>query len=349
MKSCMLSMNCLILGRIRRRVRRFGPLVLLVASISVHAQETATKTLSFTVNAPSTPSPSGALLTGCTVNGSNVPSCSTPSGWTLVMAQGFESGSLGTGQSFYGGSNTETIDTTEAHTGTHSMDTYVEHSYQGVGMILAGSAINSNHTYVSMWQYVQIANPGYGVEYTDWSMFDRKNANTDLNPDWQCAAQNGCDPAEQSEWAQGASGTGFANWAVYGPEESTGMGVWTQWEWELRGNDPGQTNGFEQLFKNGVLVQRVDSSSSRTGVCSGTTFTTAAPWSCGNLNGNNSIATIPLFIGGDWGAVVPGTGANQNMSACVGGNGLTAAQVCPPNGSIPFFHIYIDDVIVLKQ
>lgn len=311
---------------------------------------------------------SGDLLSGCTVSSSNQPVCGTdagtaaiPSGWTLVDAQGFESGSFNSGESAYGGTNSETISTANNHTGTHSLDSYITHSYGGLGMVLAGASIASRTVYVSWWQYVQQANPGYGVSYTDWYMAVRGKPNgVWINSDWEVPnGYNGdnclaaCNPAQVSFYA-GGTGAGDPNFGLYMNYASYPLGSWVQYEVYIKANDPGSDNGEFKLYQNGVLLESVSNANDGNTRCPDV----GGVYECGNFVGNEDMTNQQLWIGGDWGAdyvtTLGGSPQNQDMSACSGGyfatgQAGTADQLCPPSGTIPYFHIYIDDVIVMKQ
>jgi hypothetical protein len=311
----------------------------------------------FLSGAASTPAvaPGGALLTGMTASDYTV-----PSGWTPVDVQGFESGRYNPGEAPYGASDTETIinSSTGCHTGTHCLDTYVNHSYGGIGMVLSGAKINSRTTYTSMWMYIQGNNPPFGVAYTDWYWFTRTtsppavaiNANwlgllaSDCQAPLGTRAYGGCVNPAATMFLNGVNGA--PNGAAYGGEVVPALNQWNQYEVYLKISDPNQDNGEMDVYLNGRRV-----------------FHLAHPWvegtcpldpltgqrDCSYMSGRYDASQALMRIGGDWGAVIPGNGSNQNMAACIGGNGHTAQQVCPPNGNIPAFHIYIDDVIVLKK
>jgi hypothetical protein len=315
---------------------------------------------------PTPPPPSsGALLTGMTPSNYTL-----PSGWTLVTTDNFESGSLPPGQGFYGGSNQESINCSFAHTGNCSLDTYVTHSYGGIGLIINGNYINSREIYVSFWQYSQQNNPGYGLAYTDWYMLDRTQPGVmETIPDWEipgsgpcgeskaATSYGGCDPAQVSFYNAGYSP--LPNWSLYLGTQSELLGQWVQYEFHLKENDPGQANGDWEWYQNGRLIEQVNSST-QSPRCPGGAYYNGPPQSlsgCGNFVGNYDASTAALYIGGDWGDDIPGTGDNENIAACVGGiniytsppTPLTPQQACPPNGNIPYWHDYIDDVIVLKK
>jgi hypothetical protein len=319
---------------------------------------------------PPTPPSSGALLTGCTVSASNQPSCAIPSGWTLVDAQGFESGSLDSDEAFGGSANSITIDTNNAHSGTHSLDTYVTRSYSPwLGMKVKGASVNSRTTYVSFWMYAEQSNPGYGLVYTDWYPFLRNN-NVDfwVMLDWQLPGSGpcgtgqkasgwtslgGCNPANTTFFNNSQGANDAANGAAYFGSSNELLGQWVQYEWYLKVNDPGTDNGVMSVYQNGKLLWTVDNTvSGRCGVFNGKE-------DCGFMAVNDE-SQADIYIGGDWGDDVPGNGnATEPMGStpCVAGTNniytpalpVTAQQACPPNGNIPYFHIYIDDVIVLKQ
>jgi hypothetical protein len=287
-----------------------------------------------------------ALLTGMTAS-----SYTVPAGWALLKAEGFESGSLTDGESFWGGANTESLTNSSSHSGGHSMDTYVTHSYQGIGMKLNGDFVNSRDIYLSWWQYAENNNPGYGLAYTDWYMMGRDNglliADWQSTLGWPLGAEN---PAQMSFFAQGENPPAQPNFAIYehGPFDEH-LGEWVQYEVHLKANDPGADNGDFEIYANGVLWQQVNkyTISDRCPTFNGVS-------DCGNFTGNVDVAKTDLWVGGDWGSIKL-DGSNQNIDACVGGldpwsnQTYTAQQLCPPNGIIPHFHIFIDDVIVLRS
>jgi hypothetical protein len=265
---------------------------------------------------------SGALLTGMTPSNYTL-----PSGWTLVTTDNFESGSLPAGQSFYGGSNPETIDCSFAHTGSCSLDTYVTHSYGGLGLVINGNYINSRETYVSFWQYTAWSNAG-GPEYTDWYITNRLDpiSRDSLTPNWQVPGGFGCsfacNPSSISFFQSNPStSTGPAPWAIYGGSWNEGLNQWVQYEVHLRVNDPGTDNGRMDIYQNGQLMLSVYKgapgiNTSRCPVFNGQN-------DCGYFVGNQDFTNADLWIPGDWGVV-----------------GV---------GSFPPFSVYTDDVIVLKK
>lgn len=293
--------------------------------------------LSSTVAPP--PPPSGALLTGMTPS-----NYTSPGGWTLVTTDNFESSSLPAGQGFYRASNEESINCSFAHSGNCSLDTYVTHSYGGLGFIINGNYINSRETYVSFWQYVQDSNPGYGLEYADWFMTVRSIHGTDsLEPNWEVSGHPACIACQMAFFQNNANrSTGPAPWSMYSPLGlfNLQLGQWVQYEIHLKVNDPGTDNGEMQIYQNGQLMESVykgapDVNTSRCPVFNGV-------HDCGYFVGDQDFTNANLLIPGDWGAITP-SGGNQNMTAC------TPASSCPPNGNIPYFHLFIDDVIVLKK
>ena len=126
------------------------------------APASATLSNAFTITSPQ-PAGNQSLLSGCTVDSNNVPSCSIPSGWTLVRAEGFESGALGTGE--YGRSGCNTLDTVSsamAHTGTYSWVGNVCGDGDDPTWGLAYQQVGSfNDLYVSSWTYLS---PGAHIE-----------------------------------------------------------------------------------------------------------------------------------------------------------------------------------------
>jgi hypothetical protein len=301
---------------------------------------------------PPPPPPSGALLTGMTASNYTV-----PSGWTLVDVNGFESSAnngLNSGESFYGGGNKESRNCSFAHSGNCSIDTYVTASYQGLGIVLSGSVINNRETYVSFWQYTAWNNPGSGGLYGDWYITDRVDSvsRDSLDPDWNVPGGTGCvwgcNPGSITFFQNNpTTSTGPAPWAIYGGYWNEDLGQWVQYEVHLKVNDPGTDNGRMDIYQNGQLMLSVYSgapgiNTSRCPVFNGQN-------DCGYFVGSQDFTKANLFIPGDWGALTDSGSSQYVGQPCKYGGGYTADQECPPNGIIPYFHIYVDDVMVLTK
>ncbi len=300
-----------------------------------------------------------SLLAGYTVNSNNVLSGPVPSGWTLVDSQGFDNGSYNTGESTYG-DNAVGISTSEAHTGTHSDDNYIQTSFHGYGIKISGSSINSRDLYVSYWRYVTDSNPGYGYMDTNWFMLARTppgygvgyGVHSDGGPSGSCCLttsggvflENTNPLPPPTTWGGGSGSFGYT------------PGKWQQLEWHFKMNDPGQNNGEIEFYIDGKLIDTCDAATgcpSRGG---------DGP---GDFVGATDYSTGDLYIGGDWGKDVWYSDAAHTIcsSPSVGDAGMGPVNLpglgpsnpdpcplqAPPNGYVPKFHIYIDDLVVLKK
>jgi hypothetical protein len=279
----------------------------------------------------------------------------------MVKADDFENGSLSSGESFNPYANGKSITSSFGHTGTHSVDTYITQNYGGVGFVISGSVINSGEIYVSWWEYAQQNNAPYGILYAEWHLICRGTSNSQGSATtrfgWEPTDPNcfgGCTKGANTFYDEG---TGvYPNWALYGGGGNIMTGQWVQYEAHLKANDPGQNNGDAELFQNGKLLMQVNQSSANVD-------NRCPTGGCGNFVGTMDFTNADLLIGDEWGAlwVSPdGSPQDQNMAACHGdppniwnnydpNTAYTAQQMCPPNGIIPYFHIYVDDVIVLKK
>jgi hypothetical protein len=106
-----------------------------------------------------------------------------------------------------------------------------------------------------------------------------------------------------------------------------------------------------EIWQNGTLMMQVNKTAHAGCYFGG--YTGSGPQTCGNLNGSDDFTQLPLWIGGDWGAIVPTITYDdtKHRMMCTGGtyngNAVTADEACPPSGYIPYWHNYITDVIVM--
>lgn len=285
------------------------------------------------------------LLSGCTVEANNQPSCALPSGWTLVTAQGFESGSLAAGQSFC---SLTSIESGSAHTGTHAAGGRYTGGDQQDCWVLSGNQIDSTTTYVSFWEYDDSS------LHTNEEMFlGRRTLSgtsgsfvADIVWDvgapgsggclWNCADASGS--YMTSVEGNGAQGPNFA---LYGPSTTFGLGVWTQWEiYMSTGATNAGTNGEVKVWRDGTLL---------------------ADQGGKNFVGSYDYSQASLQVGGVYTYLTwwmdsahtqcPSPPAHSNYTTNYGD--WSKADPCPgqaPPGGYGFpFSRYFDDIIVLKQ
>jgi len=295
-----------------------------------------------------------SLLANYTVNANNTLSGPVPSGWTLVDVQSFENGSYNTGESPVGLISQGTaISTIRAHGGTHSLDSYIKHSFGGYGLKIVGSAINSRTVYVSYWRYVTDSDPGYGYMDTNWFMLVRSPPGYGQGFGVQLDAP----PPNSCCMALSGHITVFGSTLDERPFSGTGNlwgytpGVWQHIEVYLKVNDPGKTNGELDFYVDGIKKFTCDAATN----CPHTDANHVA----GMFANTTDYATGNLYIGGDWGKDVWYTDANHTICSTNGDMGMGPVNVnmsnpqcpnqAPPNGTVPYFHIDIDDVVVLKK
>jgi hypothetical protein len=312
---------------------------------------TLTSAFTFLANAAAAPPPisSGALLTGMTPSNYTL-----PAGWTLVDANDFSSGyHAGEGPANTGG-NTIVIDCSFGHAGNCSLDSNMTRSAAGYGMVLNGNYINSREVYVSYWMYVSDSNPGYGFDYTNWYHLVRvpqgETVGQGLDFDFVPSGPPNC-------WfaCVGGSASFFGNipgygWGRYGAWYNQTPGRWVQLEFHVKANTPGENDGDLEYYVNGALVAQCDASNG----CPSNGGATP-----GDLVQNSDYMTANLYLGGDWMANMWYGDAAQTIFSTAGdvGYGSTNANMgacqdaimCPPNGVIPPFDIYITDVIIVKR
>lgn len=302
-----------------------------------------TNGLSATLSSGLTVSPPQGLLSGCTVGSNNQPSCSIPSGWTLAVADGFDSGSLASSaEKLYGSS----IECSVAHTGSCADGGNYSGGDQQIEWILKGSAVNSREVYLSWWEYD--ATPG--KINMDMYMFRRILYDSsggfltdviwdgEVNPSINGNCNFNCLTGSIQAYAEGSSGNpNWGKWsnALWNPL----FGQWVQYEVDVKLNDPGLSNGYMSIYQNGQLIQS---------------------WSNLNQVGSNDGSTGDVVIGGVYTYLVwyLDSGKTQCSSTVTGAatsnySDWTQPDPCPvqapPNGYGFPFHRYFDDVIVLKR
>jgi hypothetical protein len=275
--------------------------------------------------------PSESLLSGCTVNARNVPSCSAPSGWSLAVAQGFESGAVGPNEELQYSS----ISTSQAHTGTHAMVETISanggnNQSPGGQWALNGAGVGCcarGEVYMSWWSYLDptakaqtesffaLMQVNNGTGQSQALIMDTQNPNGGLttNPNLWFSPQTG-DPTGV-ECSSSTDAPKPQNCSYYGPTWNLNLGTWEQeelWIHESTCNGGAPNNdGFIRFYINGQLRETVDSN-------------TRNPWNGGNINGcvDMSVNTM-LEVGGIWTYFNPGNPVTWNK--------------------------YVDDIIVLKR
>lgn len=263
-----------------------------------------------------------------------------PTGWTLVRTQDFESGGLGIGE-WMAGSFTGVA----KHSGSNAARGY----YAGSGAASARWTINAANVgqftelYMSFWEYVE--EPGRANEEIHFFRLEKRDSiglvqqvaimgfggwNT-YNMKTTAAINEGGRIGVGAVWK--TNWAGAVNWSV---------GNWVQWEFWWRPNTPGNSNGFERLYRNGVQIINANNvDTNGTVLMSGYTkieiagvYSKFKEW---KDYPTNTICSTTVFAGtqsgqeSDW----------SQPCAC--------PNQCPPNGYVPKFYRYIDDIIIMKR
>ncbi len=301
---------------------------------------TATLASGFTVITPQ------SLLSGCTVGTNNVPSCSTPSGWSLVTADGFESGSINSPLENLGYGTNKVVSTANPHTGKYSLQCNIANDGDACEIDLNNGADGTfSDIYVSYWRYMAPSARGDLEIFFDRLWSPQSSSGTSSQSIVMDTQNYGDSYGVTSMTAQNIS-TGSYTWA---DPNGTGnwnlpLGTWEQVEvWQHPNTCTAGTpnkDGFYRLYVNGNLI------SSDSNI---------------QLNGCVSMSNGWLEIGGVYTFMY-----FQNNNQCVDrqNHPSTSVQVscnlgstCPPyqsDGATPCinygpYNVYLDDLVVMKK
>lgn len=323
----------------------------------------ATLNSAFTVTAASS---SESLLTGCTVNETNnSPSCATPSGWTLLTAEGFGGGKVnGSGTLAYynpvGNSPQVSSASGIGHTGSYGLGCYVTGDNSYCGYTVSPGAVNE--IYVSYWEYLSsnaiIVEDFYVGEMKDSSQDLRFDPNppggqayqsTGWVPEWYSEGSNGSVACYPAPYGCTTGGHGTVTTGAASVSGSMPAGGWHQWELDIKPStctgSTMNTDGFMAVYLNGQLVSEV---------------TNAGITGCPSLAGNS---TITMEAGGFVSVAVEENSSNQCVTA--GSSTATHNLYCDPiftscpalqangttvcMGNQQQYTRNIDDIIILKK
>lgn len=297
------------------------------------------------VRAPGAKAPShDDLLRGCTVDAHNKPTCPTPSGWTLVAAQGFESGALSAGQSLCPNGHT-VIASGFAHTGKYAAVGRYTGGDQQVCWELSGARVQSTTTYVSWWEYDE----PQARTNEEMFMFRRTIYGghgafvTDIVADLAAPGTGGClfNCADASGTlimaAEGRHGN--PNFWLYDGSQDLGKGSWVQWEVYLAaGAANAGSNGRMVVWRDGHRVMDVGGR---------------------NFVGTYNYSNASVQVGGVYTYLVWWLDPTHTHCALRHSSYTTnygnwskpdpCPEQAPPNGYGVPFKRYFDDIVVLKR
>lgn len=283
--------------------------------------------------------PEYPLLTGKTPSNYTL-----PSGWTLVRTQDFETGALGYREAL-GGS----INTVNPHTGNYSAESTVKKDDPVLGWSLAQGEITTGEVYISFWQYFQpqaINNEevmfcnfrknlsGGQYQTVRWQYLNNLNAwdssfnITHGNLILFCEGNATGSPPSHAYYKK----------AVWQP---FGSGVWRQWEIYFKANTPNVQNGNTRIYMNGRFVTEVKDTAFAGGV---------------DMSGPIVVLGGPTYTKIEWGSKKSGGCAqakNELDFSLSRPSSFTEPCLCPgqcpPDGYVPVFKIYVDDIIILQR
>jgi hypothetical protein len=300
-----------------------------------------------------------ALLTGQTPD-----TYSLPSGWSEVITQDFESGGIGPNEELIGA-----VTSVRAHTGTKSTRGYYSADAAEARWMLSRNVIGTyTEVYLSFYEWVDsnarnsdemfVANFVKNTE-AEWYLIQ------EVITEWFAGPGQGWNGTEgyiliQHDGDVSAGGTEAI--VHYGPTKTWPVGSWVQWEVHYRPNTPGNSDGFIRVYKDGERWLNVNNQNlngtvdmSNVMIQAGGVYTKLG-W---QISENNNGCATGEYPGGE-GAVdyhfyPPGewyTNRVVDFDYCrwpMGdGSYTTCNNQCPPDGKVPKFYRYFDDIIVLK-
>jgi hypothetical protein len=267
-----------------------------------------------------------------------------PSGWFLVRTQDFESG-LGANEFACG-----TITTSKPYTGTHSCQSRVWKDDCCAGWKLYQGVITRPEIYVSWYEYMDSHGKMNDEMFLIYFKKSFTNPSSFLGIRWQYLNKLGnwntafnLDTGNLILFCEGNAAGATPSHAYYrnAKWQSVGFGHWRQWEVYFKPATGGLQNGITRIYLNGILTASVVDSA---------------------LNGSVDMSGPSIFVGGstytkiDWGVTSHGPCAenvNQLNASMNRPDNFKEPCICPgqcpPNGYVPIFNRYLDDIIILER
>jgi len=300
---------------------------------------------------PTTPPSDEGLLSGMTPGNYKI-----PSGWTLVVKQDFEGGSLGSGE---GMSGNNAITKAKPHTGSGSLEGTYASDDSSVSYILSpGYLTSAKEVYLSFWDHNASGGKTNDEMYIARFYRMSEDSNTlyqeiiidtfgrrgDVNGGFNAETPNlVIEPQGRS--SMGGKTVTFWDVSTY---VHIDFGSWTQWEIHYKPNtyptegapaDTANKDGFMRIYKNGSLISNLENANI-TGTINMSNMRLTAGGTYTKLTWLKSDGSCGTTIGdiNDYGPRV-----NDFSKTC------PCPNQCPPNGVVPIFKRYIDDIIVLKR
>ncbi len=282
-----------------------------------------------------------SLLNGCTPATIGTASCPTPTGWTLVVTQNFESGTLPSNQSYAAGFNNSAnggINSINPHTGTKSL----QGLYGSDGDVItwqlnAGQVDPFNELYISYWDYLDSTGRGYKEMY----ILRMKDPTSGQEVSWDYICGFYCQNSGYNwtvgglvQVSAGDAPGGQPNYDWNLPSLALNLGTWRQYEIHFKPNTStggvANNDGVMELFVNGQLVARTVRNTNGIFNMQGTYIQVAGVYTAiANINPDSSCNFT--------------TGAGTTQVRC------NPFRTCAPCPIPPTFNRFIDDIIVLKK
>lgn len=274
---------------------------------------------------------------------------SLPSSWSLVIAQDFESGAVGSSEYMNG----STITTNNPIAGNYSAEGRVYKDDRSTGWVLRQNITTGTEIYVSWYEYID----RQGKNNDETMLFAARKEGSGGNYmfcRWQYLNHMGSwatafnlDTGRLVLFCEGDTGVStvsksFArepkNWINFG------AGRVRQWEvyWKPATNN--EKNGTTRIYLNGILKEQF----------ADTTF-----------NFNYDMTGASIYIGGptytkiNWGDNERGMACAENIGQCDGGAAvgrpknfkwpIGCQNQAPPDGYVPIFRRFIDNIIVAQR
>ena len=272
-----------------------------------------------------------------------------PSGWTTKITQDFESGSLPAGQAM-GYSNS--ITTTRPHGSGKSLEGFHWGDDSTVGWFLReGYTGTFDEIYLSFWEYME--SQGTINDEMFIAKFFRENPYHEIIIDMfgNKEASNG--GFNSSGGKMVIEPQGDPTITYYGPMYVYPKGSWVQWEIHYRKSTPGNSDGFMYIYNNGVLIfgetnKNLNGSRDMNNcqITAGGTYTKLTWVNKPYVEPPTINYSIPEDCATEMG---PAGGGDHGPRVTNFANLCPCTVQCPPDGRVPLFRRFFDDVIVMTK
>jgi len=279
---------------------------------------------------PATPPGDEGLLSGMTPG-----SYSIPSGWSLVIKQDFE-GSLSGDENH---NMTKVSD--QKHGGTYSISGTHDGDGSDTSWWLRSNRIGSfSEVYVSWYEYIE-SQARFNDEF--WLLqFMKRDSNDNLSQevfatwwwsDFNDASSSLFFVSQSADESVGETrrfgGTGY----------TVPTGAWVQWEVHYRPNSTGNSDGFMRIYKDGTLWQGIEDRS----------FNYLVDMSNMSINIGGVYTKLTWLLSNGSCSSSFGSGTDSGPRVTSFSSPCYCTNQCPPDGKVPIFKRYFDDIIILKK